>query len=91
MFEYFIKSFKRKIARRFTKKYPFRIDTFDLAKYGKVRFANWENPLVQNFTVSMNNVSFFEKFLKKGDLAIDIGANIGYPLLLWRWQQVKKV
>ena len=81
MFEYFIKSFKRKIARRFTKKYPFRIDTFDLEKYGKVRFANWENPLVQNFTISMNNVSFFEKFLKKGDLAIDIGANIGYTTI----------
>lgn len=78
MFEYFIKSFKRKIARRFTKKYPFRIDTFDLEKYGKVRFANWENPLVHNFTISMNNVSFFEKFLKEGDLAIDIGANIGH-------------
>lgn len=78
MFEYFIKSFKRKIARRFTKKYPLRIDTFKLEKFGNVRFANWENPLVQNFTISMDNVSFFEKFLKKGDLAIDIGANIGH-------------
>ena len=78
MFEYFIKSFKRKIARRFTKKYPFRIDFFDLEKYGNVRFANWENPLVHNFTISMNNVIFFEKFLKKGDFAIDIGANIGH-------------
>ncbi len=77
MLNYFIKSFKRKIARRITKKYPFRIDSFSVENYGNVRFANWENPLVQNKTISLSNLKFFEKFLKKGDFAIDIGANIG--------------
>jgi len=77
MFEYFIKSFQRKIARRFTKKYPCKIDNFDLGKYGNVGFANWENPLYHKVTLSMGNMNFFEKFLKEGDFAIDIGANVG--------------
>jgi FkbM family methyltransferase len=78
MFNYFIKSFKRKIARRFTKKYAIRIDTFDVENYGVVRFANWENPLVEEKTISVERMRFFEKFIKNGDLAIDIGTNIGH-------------
>jgi FkbM family methyltransferase len=77
MLNYFEKSIKRKIARRITKKYPVRIDSFQIENYGSVRFANWENPLVQNIIISSEQVMFFEKFLEKGDFAIDIGANIG--------------
>ncbi len=77
MSNYFIESFKRKIARRVTKKYPYRIDSFDAGRYGNIRFANWENPLVKNEEISLENMEFFKKFLKEGDVAIDIGANIG--------------
>lgn len=75
-------SIKRKIARRITKEYPIKIDTFKLNDYGVIQFANWENPLVTPEVISQNNIDFFRKFLKEGDLAIDIGANIGYLTVL---------
>ncbi len=81
MIDYFIKSLKRKIARRFTKEYPVRINSFDVENYGTVRYTYWENPIFLNRTISGGEVKFFAKFLKEGDLAIDIGANIGHETL----------
>ena len=78
MINYFKKSFKRKIARRVTKKYPVTIDDFDVPGLGKVQFANWNNPLVSHKEIDANSIEFFNRFIKKGDLVIDIGANIGH-------------
>ncbi len=77
MINYFLQSYKRKVARRITKKYPIRIDTFDLEGIGEIKFANWENPLIEKKEISINNIDFFRKFLSEGDFAIDIGSNIG--------------
>ncbi|MBK9737522.1 MAG: FkbM family methyltransferase [Saprospiraceae bacterium] len=77
MFEYIKKSLERRRAKRVTREYPERIDTFNLHSIGDIRFANWENPLVLNKEISEHHVKFFEKFIKQGDVAIDIGANIG--------------
>ncbi len=77
MFDYLKNSFKRKIARRITKKYPSRIDIFEIKNIGQVKFANWENPLVGKKTISDDTINFFKKYLSEGDFAIDIGANIG--------------
>lgn len=74
---YFKESFRRKKARRFTKEYPAKIDSFELKDEGKIDFANWDNPLVIPKEITQDMVDFFKKFIKKGDLAIDIGANIG--------------
>src|ERR1035437_5746061 len=74
---YFKESFRRKKARRFTREYHARINSFDLKDEGTIEFANWDNPLVSPKIVSQEMVDFFKKFIKKGDLAIDIGANIG--------------
>lgn len=81
MFNYLINSIKRKNARRVTKNYPTRVDTFEIDGIGMVKFANWENPLVENKTISKDNIDFFRKFLSEGDLAIDIGTNIGHMTL----------
>jgi FkbM family methyltransferase len=78
MIKYLINSFKRKLARRVTKKYSTRVDNYNIEGYGVVQFANWENPLVAPKEISLNSVAFFRKFLKEGDFAIDIGANIGH-------------
>lgn len=78
MINYLINSFRRKMARRVTKKYSTSIDNFNIPDIGNIKFANWDNPLVKSKAISLNNVDFFRKFLKEGDLAIDIGANIGH-------------
>ena len=50
---------------------------YNLENDGRIEFANWENPLTQPFVVTQPMVNFFRKFISKGSLAIDIGANIG--------------
>lgn len=77
MFKYFRDSFRRKKARRVTQEYPPKLDLFELKDHGKVEFANWSNPLVSAIKLSSEMIDFFRQFIKEGDLAIDIGANIG--------------
>lgn len=78
MFEYFKRKIDKKIARRVTKKYPTRIDSFETKDFDSIKFANWENPLVKEKILHQYNIEFFQKFLSKGDTALDIGANIGH-------------
>jgi FkbM family methyltransferase len=78
IFTYLKNSFARKIARRVTKEYPTKIETFPTKDYGDIRFANWQNPLVTRKEIDQKYLDFFKKFIKEGDLAIDIGANIGH-------------
>ena len=77
MFTYLKNSFARKIARRFTKEYPPIIDHLNMNQYGEIDFANWSSPLAPKITLNEATVAFFNQFIKAGDLAIDIGANIG--------------
>ncbi|MEQ1799041.1 MAG: FkbM family methyltransferase [Lacibacter sp.] len=77
MIKYLKASLQRKIARRITKEYPPRIDSYELKNIGTVQFANWTNPLMSPLKLDSNMIAFFSQFIKEGDLAIDIGANIG--------------
>lgn len=79
---YFKLHLKRRKARRITQEYPAVISTFNLKNEGKMDFANWDNPLVTPFFISQEMVDFFRKFIKEGDLVIDIGANIGDTTML---------
>jgi len=77
MLDFIKASVKRKIARRFFKEYPYKIDRFMVEGYGEVEFANWVNPLVRPYELTEGEMKFWTKFINKGDLVIDIGANIG--------------
>ncbi len=77
MFKYLKASFQRKIARRFTKEYPHRIDSFNIENIGEIDFANWCNPFAGKIELTSQYINFFKQFIKEGDLAIDIGAYIG--------------
>jgi FkbM family methyltransferase len=82
MLNYLINSFKRKVARRVTKEYSTTIENFSTKAYGTIKFANWDNPLVEKKDIPETSVEFFKKFIKEGDLAIDIGANVGHTAVL---------
>jgi FkbM family methyltransferase len=57
--------------------YGYKINTFDLAEYGKVDYAQWLHPSEQQQILSLAAVHQISKFLSPGDVAIDIGAHTG--------------
>jgi FkbM family methyltransferase len=72
---------KRKIekwkTKKFFREYGHKIETYNLARDGKIDFAVWLNPLEKPKKITQSGVDFFRKFVKEGDLAIDIGSHMG--------------
>ena len=77
MFNFLKRSLARKRARRITNEYSYNIETFHLQDEGDIQFANWLNPLVKNKIITQSEINFYKIFIKPGDMAIDIGTNIG--------------
>lgn len=67
---------KHKDKRTF-KEYGFSIKNFQLPNEGKVDYAQWLHPFEGEKEISQEQVDFYAQFIKKGDLAIDIGAHTG--------------
>jgi FkbM family methyltransferase len=44
---------------------------------GPIRFARWQHPAEREKTVSQENVDALRGFLRRGDVAIDVGAHTG--------------
>ena len=82
MFETIKKSFQRKIARRKHQEYETYLSIFWTNEFPSIDFFNWQNPLVSEKKITQNHLNFFKQFIKPGDMAIDIGANIGHISIL---------
>ncbi|MCO6461704.1 MAG: FkbM family methyltransferase [Saprospiraceae bacterium] len=78
MWNFIKQSLVRRRAKRHTRTYDTFVDTFEIDGIGKILFANWTNPLVEKKVIWKEQIDFFKKFLHPGDLAIDIGGNVGH-------------
>ena len=77
MIKYFKESFKRKVARRKFQTYGHTITDYNFPGVGEFQYANWDNPLSMGKVITNDQYEYYKQFVKEGDLAVDIGANIG--------------
>jgi FkbM family methyltransferase len=77
MFEYIKNKIKKYNAKRVFHEYEYKALEFDLGSIGKVKYAQWLNPLERSKEITVSKVEFFKKFIKPGSIAIDIGAHTG--------------
>jgi FkbM family methyltransferase len=82
MFNFIRKKLARRKARRIFSEYGCSVHSFTLPNEGEVQFANWDNPLVPQLTITQADVDFFKQFIPKGSLVIDVGGNTGDTTVL---------
>ncbi len=63
------------------KTYGFEILSATLPEDGEIRFAAWQHPKARRSVPSQTSINRMREFLKKGDFALDIGANVGRTAL----------
>jgi len=57
--------------------YPYQVVNFELPQDGLVQYAQWLHPSETKKVIVQEAVAALRKFLKPGDVAIDIGAHTG--------------
>jgi len=57
--------------------YPAEVVTFNLSRDGEVRYARWLHPGESRKEIRQDTVDELRKFVRPGDVAIDIGAHTG--------------
>jgi FkbM family methyltransferase len=77
MIDYIKKKLIRWRTKRIFQEYSHRVEKFKLEKDGDVELAVWLNPLEQQKEITQDGIDFYRKFVKPGDLAIDIGTHMG--------------
>ncbi len=77
MLRYLKESLKRKAARRNFRTYNHTITDYNFPGIGTFCYANWDNPLSMGKIITNEQYEFYTQFIREGDLAVDIGANIG--------------
>ncbi|KPL26184.1 MAG: hypothetical protein AMS23_02720 [Bacteroides sp. SM1_62] len=77
MLNYIKESLKRKAARRKFRTYKHTITDHNFPGAGAFRYASWDTPLSMGKVITSDHYQYYKQFIKEGDLAVDIGANIG--------------
>lgn len=77
MFAYLKRKFERFTAKRTFHEYGFEVKDFTLPAFGKVQYAQWLHPLEGAKEITSAQIDFFKSLVRKGGLAIDIGAHTG--------------
>ncbi|TIT54887.1 MAG: FkbM family methyltransferase [Mesorhizobium sp.] len=60
-----------------TRVYGHSIQVINLPKDGKIEFARWKNPRGADLDLTQGEVDDLRRFLSDGDVAIDVGAQVG--------------
>jgi FkbM family methyltransferase len=74
MFETLLNTLRRKKVFR---SYDYQVVDFDLPRDGKIQYAQWFHPGEHGNVVRQENVDFYRRYIRPGDLVIDVGANEG--------------
>ena len=77
MLSYIKKKIDKYRQKKTFQEYGYEIKKFNLSKEGEVAYAQWLHPFEEPQVISQSQVNFYRKFIKKGDLLIDIGAHTG--------------
>lgn len=57
--------------------YGHTIQVIDLPKEGRIEFARWRNPRAADLVLAQTEIDELRTFLKDGDVAVDVGAQVG--------------
>jgi len=77
MFRYIREKIAKHRQKRTFKEYGYRIMALPLPGGGTVDYAQWEHPSMGERLALPAELAFFSKYIKNGDFAVDIGAQVG--------------
>jgi FkbM family methyltransferase len=77
MIEYIKRKIRRFRQKRTFQEYGYVIKHFELADDGQVAFADWLHPFHPPMELDESKLNFFKRYIRRGDMAIDIGAYTG--------------
>jgi hypothetical protein len=77
MIDYITRKIRRHKEKRTFKEYGYEIKSFNLSKDGEIYYAQWLHPSESTKKISQEDIDSVRKFVKEGDLVIDIGAHTG--------------
>jgi len=77
MFEYIKKKIDKIKSKRSLHEYGYQVNSFELAKDGKIDYAQWLHPYESEKQITQEMVQFYGSFAPLGSFIIDIGAHTG--------------